>query len=511
MAVFAATANAEVSYPEILKLLTSNKKNIVSAVPEINALNRTDSLEQARQILSKASYEKMYSSEYSSANLNNSTDSSLNQNQILNLIKQRQITFVIVPGLLSEFIDTRAFEEIFARSSSFKLQWQNIADSAKATDKRFDLEKDSEQAEKLSDLINAASVDDSKGQALFKLIILKTHIGSLESIGDNVDKAQIFNRRLQKYFDLTQDKNMVLMGYSRGTPLALEMVVQAERNHLSYLNNVRALVSYAGVVSGSALADVTDDTNTESGRLLIAAKKLQNDLQFSQMLLDRPVKFSENSAAVAKFLYALNSNSKFDPKAFLSNARAGDFKTVAALIAKMATELGVTSIYDFNGHVARIKLFIGEAIKSVEGLKAKSMLNWWQSNTLPKNIQYLSLVAAMVDPDKNTLEKSIFDSRSGYSDSLDDKSLLENKRTYEKLTGVALNDSQVALHQSLFLPGVMASLNSANAGLTVKALGLLETHHWGVSLQVVNKMKDGRVNPFPREKVLLALAAYLNQ
>lgn len=504
-AVFTATANAEVSYPEILKSLTENKKNIVSAVPEINALNSVGSLEQARQILAKASYEKMYSSEKSL------TDSSINQNQILNLIKQRQITFVIVPGLLSEFIDTRAFEEIFARNSSYKMQWQNMADSAKAADKRFDLEKNSEQAEKLSDLINAASVDDSNGQALFKLIILKTHIGSLESIGDNVEKAQIFNRRLQKYFDLTQDKNMVLVGYSRGTPLALEMAVQADRNHLSYLNNVRAVVSYAGVVTGSALADVTGDASTESGRLLIAAKKLQNDLQYSQTLLDRPVKFAENSAAIAKFLYALNSNSKFDPNAFLSNARAGDFKTVAALIAKMATELGVTSISDFNGHVARIKLFIGEAIKSVEGLKTDSRLGWWKSNALPKNIQYLSLAAAMVDPDKNEFEKSIFDSRNGYSDSLDDKSLLENKRTYEKLTEVALNDSQVALHQSLFLPGVMASLNSANTGLTVKALGLLETHHWGVSLQVVNKMKDGRVNPFPREKVLWALAAYLNQ
>ncbi|MEQ1723843.1 MAG: hypothetical protein ABL930_11750, partial [Pseudobdellovibrio sp.] len=128
-----------------------------------------------------------------------------------------------------------------------------------------------------------------------------------------------------------------------------------------------------------------------------------------------------------------------------------------------------------------------------------------------KNIQYLSLAAAMVDPDKSDAEKSIFESREGYSDSLDDKSLLENKRAYEKLTGVQLNDSQVAVHQSLFLPNVIAHLNPQNAGLNIKTLGLLQTHHWGVSLQVVNKMKDGRLNPYPREKVLIALAAYLNQ
>lgn len=501
MALFAANAHAEIGYPDILKSLTANKKNVVSEVPETNALNRADNLEQARLILNKLSY----------ANLNNTESASLNQNQIFNLIKQRQITFVVVPGVLGEFIDTRAFEEIFSRNSSFKQQWKKISDNAGATDTRFNLEKIAQQNEKLSDLINAASVDDSKGQPFFKLIILKTPMGSLESVGSNVGKAQIFNKRLEQYFELTQDKNIVLLGYSRGTPLALEMVVQAEKNRLNYLNNVKAVVSYAGVVMGSSLADVTDDSRTESGRLLIAAKKLQNDLQYSRTLFDRPTKFAENSATVAKFLYALNANSKFDPDAFLSNARSGDFKTVAALIAKMTAELSITTLYDFNGHVARIKLFIGEVIKAVEGLKTKSMLSWWQSNSLPKKIQYLSLAAAMVDPAKNALEKSIFDSNNGYIDSLDDKSLLENKRAYEKLTGVALNDSQVAVHQSLFLPAVISNLNSANSDLSIKTLGLLETHHWGVSLQVVNKMKDGRLNPFPREKVLLALAAYLNQ
>ncbi len=79
------------------------------------------------------------------------------------------------------------------------------------------------------------------------------------------------------------------------------------------------------------------------------------------------------------------------------------------------------------------------------------------------------------------------------------------------MTGVSLNDSQVAVYQSLFLPEVIKNLNPQNAGLSMESLGLLETHHWGVALQVVNKMKDGRKNPFPRERVLLALAAYLNQ
>jgi hypothetical protein len=117
----------------------------------------------------------------------------------------------------------------------------------------------------------------------------------------------------------------------------------------------------------------------------------------------------------------------------------------------------------------------------------------------------------MVDPDNSAEEKAVYDSREGYSDSLDDRSLIGNMRSYKQITGIALNDSQVAVHQSLFLPNVIATLNPANAGLDIKPMGVLQTHHWGVALQVVNKMNDGRLNPFPREKVLWALAAYINQ
>lgn len=499
--VLSVSAFAEISFPEILRSLTPNKKNIVTEIPELSALTKAQNIQQAQLILNNKSIVGGQSIE----------NAGLTPAQIGNLIRQRDLTFVIVPGVLGEFIDTRAFEEVFARNSSFKSTWARLVQLSGATDDRFNLEKNSNQNENLDSLVNAASVDDSSGKPLFKIVILKTFLGSLESVGSNVTKAQIFNRRLERYFQLTQDKNIVLLGYSRGTPLALEMLVQAEKNKLGYFNNVKAMVSYAGVVMGSALADVTDDPTSESGKLYVAAKQLQSSLQLSTSMWDRPIKFNQNSAAISKFLYTLGANTKFDPNAFLTNARSGDFKTVAALIAQVTSQLGLSSMYDFNGHVNRVKLFIGEVIKAADELKTKSRLAWWKANSLPKGIEYYSLAAAMVDPTKGTAEKSIYDSKEGYSDSLDDKSLLENMRTYVKLTGVSLNDSQVAVHQSVFLPGVISNLNPANTGLSMKGIGLLETHHWGVSLQVVNKMKDGRLNPFPREKVLLALAAYLNQ
>jgi hypothetical protein len=306
---------------------------------------------------------------------------------------------------------------------------------------------------------------------------------------------------------------VVLLGYSRGTPLALEMVTQAESQKLPYLSRVRALVSYAGVVSGSALADVTDDPSSDSGAMLSAVKTLRSELQNADenSLTDRAKKFAHNTQAVAALDYVIATHTPFDPKALMNNARSGDFRSVAILIAKVAAQIGLKSAFAFNNHVERTRVFITEVLKAVEELKSSSRTQWWRTHTLPKNIQYRSLVASMVDPDHSAIEKAIYDSKEGYSDSLDDKSLIENMRSYKSITGISMNDSQVAVHQSLFLPDVIANLNPQNAGLDIKPLGVLQTHHWGVALEVVNKMKDGRLNPFPREKVLISVAAYLNQ
>ncbi|MGZ3691172.1 MAG: hypothetical protein ACXVAX_06700, partial [Pseudobdellovibrio sp.] len=428
-----------------------------------------------------------------------------------NLIRQRNLTLVIVPGVLGEFIDTRAFEEVFARPSAARAQWEQIVAQQKPMDSRYQLETLGQKQESLGNLVNVASIDDSAGKPMLKVVILKTILGSLESVGANADKAAIFNRRIQQYVNLTNDQNIVLMGYSRGTPLALEMVTQAQAQKIPFLSRVKAVVSYAGVVSGSALADVTDDATSESGQMLIGAKKLYSDLQLSDSIWDRLEKRAHNTQAVTDFIWTIAKNTKFDFNSFLNTARSGDFKTIAALIAQMASQFGVQDMFDFNGHVNRTKTFISEVLKAVTELKSENRRQWWQTHTLPKNIQYLSIAASMVDPAVNAEEKAIYDSHEGYNDSLDDRSLIENMRSYRQLTGVAINDSQVALHQSLFLPEVISNLNPNNSNLNIKLLGVLQTHHWGVSLEVVNKMNDGRMNPFPREKVLLSLAAYLNQ
>jgi len=494
-------AKAEISYVDILRSITPGKKNIVAEIPDINQMLQLTSIPQAQALLQNQMLEASPKA------------GSLTVQQVNGLVRKKLLTIVVVPGVLGEFIDVRAFEEVFARNSSAKRQWADINSKLMANnmDRRFVLEKMADVPTKLSDLVDVASIDDSTGKPVVKVVILRTILGSLESVGTNQNTAAQFNRRLQKYVNLTGDQNLVLLGYSRGTPLALEMVTQAQAQNLPFLSRVKAVVSYAGVVSGSALADITDDPSTDSGAMLNAVIKLRNELQTADSIWDRATKRTHNTQAVAALGFTIAKHSPFDPKGILYNVRSGDFRSIAILVAKVAAELGLKDLLGFNDHVIRTKKFIDEVLKAVNELKSSSRTQWWQTHTLPKHIQYRSLVASMVDPENSAEEKAIYDSKEGYSDSLDDKSLIGNMRSYKQITGIALNDSQVAVHQSLFLPNVISTLNPANTGLDIKPMGVLQTHHWGVALQVVNKMNDGRLNPFPREKVLWALAAYINQ
>jgi hypothetical protein len=497
-------AVAKIGLPAILQRLTPEKNYIAAEVPQLAKLNAASSLEAAAQIVREMKYSEIAVQPKAPALPADAATFDA-------LIRKRQLTFVIVPGLLGEFIKTRAFEEVFSRPSSYQQTWQNLAQKSGLTDPRLDLENFAYENRPIGEMIDAASIDDKNGKPLIKLIILTTRMGSLESVGDNVKQAEVFNRRLEKYVQISKDQNLVLLGYSRGTPLALEMITQAQKKNLSYLARVKGLVSHAGVIMGSSLADLTADENTDSGRLFAGARELSDSLQYSHDPLLHAVKYAENSAAIAKFVGLVALNTKPNFLSTLKTIRNGDFRAISTLILGIIDQLKLMMVTDFNGHVSRVKMLINEILISVEQLRTTSSKQWWAQHDLPKNINYYSVSAVMVDKDRGGIEQTVYEAHEGYNDTLDDDGLLDNKRTYEQATGIALNDSQVAIHQSQFLSGVIAGLNPHNQNLNFQSLGILQTHHWGVSLQAVNAESDGRVSPFPREKILMALAIYLNQ
>lgn len=498
-----AVAEAQFRFADMMMSLSGQKEHVVAEVPDRVALANAQTYQQAETIARGQTYEKMLAEE--------TRQVPVELAQIFKLAKKKKLTVVVLPGLFSEFNQVRSFEEIFERDSIEKTKWLQNKVSQSMYDDQYDLDADQMKKAKLSDLMSVGSVDDENGNVLLKLVIMNTKLGSLESMGSIKEKAQIFNRRLQMFLNLTQDQNVVLLGFSRGTPLALEMLSQARQQNLSYLSRVEAMVAYVGVVMGASIADLTNDPSTADGQFFAAVKEFSEGLQTSDSLLDRPRARIQNTMVIGKFLGKLAFQSGFTLDSVLNTARSGDFRTMAMLVGQVVGQLYAKSITDLNGHVIRLKKFATGVLQSVTDLRTESRMTWFKENTLPKNIKYYSISAAMVDPEKSAIEKEIYEKKIGYNGGLDDAALQRNRRTYEKEAGFSLNDAQVAFHQSTFIPKVIESLNPANAGLRTEALGVLQTQHWAVSLKVVNAMKDKQENPFPRENVLVALAAYLNQ
>ena len=439
------------------------------------------------------------------------------------VLRKQTPTLVIFPGIFAEFIRVRAFEEVFAAPSVAQKQFQASLQAAQAKPQLAQLLRDpsfnsaSMKAEDvpLSQLIEVASIDDAKGNALTRVVLMKSPFLSLESVGDQSLQAQIITRRLEKYLALTGAQKLVFVGYSRGLNTALETLAVGAREKKAWVKDVHAVVSYGGVVFGSSIADDLNSATTPLTQLVELLKKLRADLKVPESATDLAtvaantaawVKFAADAAALAP--KAAPSEEFPEADQVLDGSSSLDLGSPLSLITRLAKEMGLEKpISNYSENVARFQLLIDANVIGLSQLRTENCLNWWKTHTLPTHVKYYSLAAAMADPTRSGFEKSLFLSPYSYGRGYDDKILLDGHRDYLKLSGVTLNDSQTSVAQSMFLPGVIKSLNPQQAPLDIRNLGVVNSHHWGLALRVVNEMKDGRVNPFPRTAILKALAA----
>lgn len=246
-----------------------------------------------------------------------------------NTMPEKDILIVIVPGIFGEFINKRAFEEVFETPSIASQQWQSlminktdcktqdVCDSQNLLAKVTLQNRSGAHLVPMKDLLHIASIDQ-RGKSLAKVLLFHVEGMSLESLGDSADRASIFNRRLEKYFSLIQHvpKNIILVGYSRGTPFALDMLSQAQHQNKPWLKNVRGLVSLGGVIFGSALADqATLDTTSKQYKQMSLLRALSQTLhevplppaqgKIDSQLLARLEIFQQNNIAWFKFLQGM--------------------------------------------------------------------------------------------------------------------------------------------------------------------------------------------------------------
>ena len=446
-------------------------------------------------------------------------------------LQGRKLTIVIIPGVFAEFIKTRAMEELFEKPSKARDAFRDLVMKAKAKGnpnaidrtQLLSLWEAGQPAEKVSreqrldEVIHLGEL--SVRGARVRVILMGTPFASLESLGDATDRAAIFNRRLEKFLALPgSSQPLALVGYSRGTLLGLEMLAQAKRDGKPWVKNVKALVSLSGVVLGSALADdAVKGERSPARKLLEAVKKTADSLEKypedanvaekGKVRVANDLKWAAFGAEAIGHVKEITKGQS--PIEGLQNIAKVDPRAPLGIFLAMWRELGLTNYNaDYNRNIDRFRRFVNELTLAVRELSTDARTQWWKTHELPKHVIYYGLPAAMANPLANAVEKELFQSPLAYgSGSHDDVMLAQNRKDYETLSGgLALNDSQVSVLQASFPAGVLETLNPAHAGLKTKFLGVSGTHHWGVALREVNKMRAGQTNGFPREALLRAIA-----
>jgi hypothetical protein len=304
--------------------------------------------------------------------------------------------------------------------------------------------------------------------------------------------------------------------------LGLEMLTQAQAANKPWLKNVRAMISLSGVVWGSSLADdVTDNAASYTHQIIDNLVATSNSLSYAagnsswfndpNQLLNDGRWLSLLATASTEYVRGLQIDI---PQLLQQLPVLAQVNPISPLgiAQRMWGELGLTQFeVGYNDNVDRFRYFVSQLLGSVNELATSARLQWWKTHNVPRDMTYYAITATMANP-QIPAEKPLFVSALGYAGgSYDDISLLQNHLSYEKLPpGLALNDSQVSVAQAAFIPGVIASLNPANAGLHTKFLGVAGTHHWGMALREVNEMRSGTsINGYPRAAMLRALATQI--
>lgn len=489
-------------------------------VPDEKVLKSLEasSLDDSLDLLKSTNLSKLIDANKSSALSSSSTRPVFNK---------PNLTMVIVPGVFAEFIKNRAFEEVFEKKSVFRDQFlatvnqekrkgnPNATDSVDYLKEHVINSRNTGKEVSLGELIHVGEI--SLNQSKVRVILFGTPFASLESLGSAKERAVTFNRRLEKYLALTGNQDLAFVGYSRGTVLGLEMLSRAKYENKSWLPQVKAMISLSGVSLGSSLADdALYNDEAPMHKLLTGIESTMNSLEVlppDSSLIEKARIVKDNTARWSKFIKmaqtetsAMNKN-----KDIFSEAKSMiqvDPRSPLFIAVAMWKELGLADFFDtYSDNIERARYGLKQLLLSVKELSTESCTKWWSTHAVPKEVTYYAITAAMANPDANSVEKSLFQNPFAYGNgSYDDTMLIQNRKDYEAISGLALNDSQVSVLQSAFPPNLISSLNSNNSGIKTKFLGIAGTHHWGMALREVNKMARGQKNGFPREALLRALA-----
>lgn len=442
------------------------------------------------------------------------------------------IHVILLPGIFGEFIEDRPFEELLSRQgSSAARAWKTIAARARGTAQgkvsAYRLSSLRHEDVPIDEAIDVASIDDASGAPLVTLAFMRPKAGSLETLGSLDDSTQTYLPRIDRYTALMgRPKNLVIMGYSRGAPVALDVVASAAkaRGAHPWVDDVAGVASLAGVLYGTGLADATKAPGNGTGAMIQEIADLAAHLRScdpARPLHEAAWARSENTArwtgSIAKIAWLMSrlpKHPEIDAERIAS--ATADLGRFAKLIQRIVFDDALNlddPLGDYCGNIERFKKMVTMTLRGVDSLTTASRLAWWRTHVLPPGTRVFSVTATMGDATRGghawplATDAEVNDTRS-----VDFKSLRTNFYDLFDASGLDLNDSQVTLPRARIWPELHPVLNPGQAPIKAYFMGTLGTHHWGLAFPRAIPTQDGlRGNPFPRTALMQAMGTFVSQ
>ncbi len=466
-----------------------------------------------------------------------------------NELRRNPVHIVVVPGIFGEFIPVSPFEEVFQYGGAASVKWDRKmaaleADPVNAdlvTDRQFSAAQVKDVSRSMRDLVRVGSIDDADGTPLVTITYLKPELGSLETFGTLDENADYYLTRLEKYFEIlgAPPEHVYVMGYSRGTPTALNLVSRAEAAHASWLPKLRGVIALAGVIYGTQLADSALAPGPQRRMLDTMTDFVGKNLESCSGATPSALLLAKNLGHWTAFLAReaiaahgmTNENEALsregiqtdfaDVGRFVSFTRRvlfGDPQKVFSGDSDSSAILGVLHMNAPNAeycqNIERFKRTAIQVVKGVETLTTDACTEWFRTHTLPSNIRYYAITGTMGDVTAKggpvsplTLNETAYDTRS-----LDFRSLRGNYYDLFAASQNQLQDSQVPVQRARFWNDLTTQLNPSQQPLQTYFMGTVGIHHWGLSFPRAFSTKDGlSANPYPRTLLLESIATFVAQ
>jgi hypothetical protein len=472
----------------------------------------------------------------------------------------------VVPGIFGEFIPRTPFEELFDAKTTASAEW--ATKGAQVTDQRFNVKTLTSDTHPLSELIRVGSIDgkDASGQTkpLVTVAYLTAGLGSMEDFGTLEENNTVYLRRLDAYFKAIGGvpKNLYLMGYSRGTATALDLLVRARRANKEWAqaDHLKGFLAHAGVIYGSQLADASFSSGPATDELKLLAKFVgtkdaEGDLDscagdtLEQRAAASPsgtiatdnvlVKFP---AFIAQYVALTLQGIDLKDPMHDSELKAEGIDTTLPNLARVNVFLGRAlgiplpiegldpsalegvvdlqhGIESYCRNVEAFKYTAREIIAGAQTLTTAARVAWWKDpqNVLPSDVKYFALTGTMGDATTKDHNWDLVTNPVAYdARSVDFRSLRGNYYDlFASSGGNQLQDSQMPVQRAVFWPELhtgQTAIGTPMPSMRTYYMGTLGIHHWGLAFPRAFSSNDGlEANPFPRTLLLKTIATFVNQ